>query len=89
MSALVGIIMGSESDQEVMKEAALILEFFGIPHEINIVSAHRTPDRMRQYAQEAKNKGLKVIIIVKGSMKLSNCAARTKKMRPRARKKAK
>ncbi|MEO5985097.1 MAG: 5-(carboxyamino)imidazole ribonucleotide mutase [Ferruginibacter sp.] len=62
MPALVGIIMGSESDHKVMKEAALILDFFGITHEVNIVSAHRTPERMRLYAQQAKNNGIKVII---------------------------
>ena len=59
---LVGIIMGSDSDLPVMQEAAKILEEFGIPHEVTIVSAHRTPDRMYEYAKEAKDKGLKVMI---------------------------
>jgi 5-(carboxyamino)imidazole ribonucleotide mutase len=62
MQAQVGIIMGSESDLKVMEEAAKILEQFEIPFEMNIVSAHRTPERMMQYAQEADSRGLKVII---------------------------
>lgn len=59
---LVGIIMGSQSDWETMKEAHDILHGLGIPHEVKIVSAHRTPDRLVEYAKSAKNKGLKVII---------------------------
>ncbi|MEO7264187.1 MAG: 5-(carboxyamino)imidazole ribonucleotide mutase [Ferruginibacter sp.] len=62
MQALVGIIMGSQSDMVIMKAAADILEKFDVPYEITIVSAHRTPERMRTYAKEAKQKGLKVII---------------------------
>lgn len=59
---LVGIIMGSQSDLKVMSDAADILEQFGINYELTIVSAHRTPLRMVDYAQSAKGKGLKVII---------------------------
>lgn len=59
---LVGIIMGSDSDLEVMSEAAKILDEFQIPYELTIVSAHRTPDRMYEYAKDAVAKGLKVII---------------------------
>ncbi len=59
---VVGIIMGSDSDLEVMKEAALVLEEFDIPYEINIVSAHRTPDFMAEYGKTALERGLKVII---------------------------
>lgn len=59
---IVGIIMGSQSDFETMTEAATILEQFDIPHEVKIVSAHRTPDRMVEYAKSAKDRGLKVII---------------------------
>jgi 5-(carboxyamino)imidazole ribonucleotide mutase len=62
MKAQVGIIMGSDSDLPVMKEAAMILDEFGISYELTIVSAHRTPDRLFQYAKEARDKGLKVII---------------------------
>ena len=62
MSALVGIIMGSESDLPTMQTAADHLESFNIPFEIDIVSAHRTPDRMRTYALNARERGLKVII---------------------------
>lgn len=58
----VGIIMGSSSDMPVMKQAAEILEEFGIPFEVNVVSAHRTPERMFKYAETASQRGLKVII---------------------------
>ena len=59
---LVGIIMGSKSDLTVMSAAAEALELFEIPYEIHIVSAHRTPERMVEYAKEARSRGLKVII---------------------------
>ena len=59
---LVGIIMGSESDLSVMQAAADVLREFAVPHEINIVSAHRTPQRMFEYAETAVARGLKVII---------------------------
>ena len=61
-NALVGIIMGSQSDWPTMKLAADILDDFGIPFESKIVSAHRTPDRMLEYAKAARDRGLKVII---------------------------
>jgi 5-(carboxyamino)imidazole ribonucleotide mutase len=60
--ALAGIIMGSHSDLAVMSEAAEILEELGVPVEVTIVSAHRTPHRMMEYAQKARERGLKVII---------------------------
>lgn len=59
---VVGIIMGSQSDWETMKEAHEILHGFAIPHEVKIVSAHRTPERLYEYAKTAKGRGLKVII---------------------------
>ncbi len=59
---LVGIIMGSRSDLEIMSQAADILKEFGIPAEVTIVSAHRTPARMFDYASKAAGRGLKVII---------------------------
>jgi 5-(carboxyamino)imidazole ribonucleotide mutase len=59
---LVGIIMGSTSDLETMKEAAKILGEFEIPHELRVVSAHRTPDLMVEYATTAAERGLEVII---------------------------
>ncbi len=59
---LVGIIMGSDSDLAVMQPAAEILKEFGISFELTVVSAHRTPLRMVEYAQTAKDRGLKVII---------------------------
>lgn len=61
-NALVGIIMGSQSDWPTMKLAADILDDFSIPFESKIVSAHRTPDRMFEYAKSARDRGLKVII---------------------------
>lgn len=60
--ALVGIIMGSSSDLPVMKEAADFLESMDIPFEITVVSAHRTPERMMEYAGSAASRGLRVII---------------------------
>ncbi|MGZ3867115.1 MAG: 5-(carboxyamino)imidazole ribonucleotide mutase [Bacteroidia bacterium] len=60
--ALVGIIMGSASDLPVMEAAAEVLKKFSIPYEIDIVSAHRTPDKMFDYAQSAAKRGLRVII---------------------------
>ena len=59
---IVGIIMGSDSDLTIMKPAADILQFFGIEYELTVVSAHRTPERMFEYAKTAKERGLKVII---------------------------
>jgi 5-(carboxyamino)imidazole ribonucleotide mutase len=59
---MVGIIMGSTSDLPIMQEASAILEAFGIPYELTIVSAHRTPERMFDYAKTAADRGLKVII---------------------------
>ena len=60
--AQVGIIMGSKSDLEVMKQAGVVLKQFGVPFEITVVSAHRTPQRMMDYAAHAEGRGLKVII---------------------------
>ena len=62
MNAKVGIIMGSKSDLTIMKEAADVLQQLAVPFEITVVSAHRTPDRMFEYAKSALNRGLKVII---------------------------
>ncbi|MBN9132689.1 MAG: 5-(carboxyamino)imidazole ribonucleotide mutase [Nitrosospira multiformis] len=59
---LVGVIMGSNSDWEVMKHAAEVLKKFHVPYEAEVVSAHRTPDRMFEYAETAGERGLKCII---------------------------
>lgn len=59
---LVGIIMGSDSDLDIMGQAAKLLDEFGVPNEVRIVSAHRTPEEMSAYAKEAGGRGLKVII---------------------------
>ena len=58
----VGVIMGSQSDWETMAHAVEILETLAVPHEVRIVSAHRTPDRMADYAKTARERGLQVII---------------------------
>ncbi len=62
MQPLVGIIMGSSSDWETMRHAAAVLEELGVPHEVRVVSAHRTPDLLFEYASGAKERGLAVIV---------------------------
>lgn len=59
---LVGVIMGSDSDWNVMSDAVQVLRDFGVPHEVEVVSAHRTPEKMVAYAKEAAGRGLQVII---------------------------
>src|SRR5262245_2830039 len=59
---LVGVIMGSKSDWETMRQAADVLAQFGVPHECKIVSAHRTPDWMCEYAKTAESRGIEVIV---------------------------
>jgi 5-(carboxyamino)imidazole ribonucleotide mutase len=76
---VIGIIMGSDSDLPVMKAAAEMLDLFAIPYELTIVSAHRTPNRLVEYAESAEKAGLKVIIAgAGGSAHLPGmCAAHT------------
>ncbi len=62
MTALVGIIMGSSSDWETMRFAVETLERLGVPHEVEVISAHRTPDKLFRYAEMADSRGLEVII---------------------------
>ena len=62
MKPLVGIIMGSRSDWETMRAAAELLEQLGVPHEVRVVSAHRTPDLLFEYASTAASRGIEVII---------------------------
>ncbi len=62
MKPLVGVIMGSISDWEYMKKAVEVLEEFGVPYEVKVVSAHRTPEKMYEYAKTARSRGLEVII---------------------------
>src|SRR5712664_4774383 len=62
MKALVGIIMGSSSDWETMQAAAGVLDSLGIAHEVRVISAHRTPDLLFEYAAAARERGLKAII---------------------------
>ncbi len=61
-SPIIGIIMGSTSDWDTMQEASAILQMLGVPHECKVVSAHRTPDRLYDYAKTAASRGLKCII---------------------------
>lgn len=65
--ALVGILMGSDSDYPMMAEATKVLDKFGIPYEIEVASAHRTPARAHEYATTAASRGLKVIICAAGA----------------------
>ena len=62
MKAIVAIIMGSESDWRIMEDAATALKEFSIPFEVEVVSAHRTPDRMKSFAKKAEKNGIKAII---------------------------
>ncbi|KAG5232660.1 Phosphoribosylaminoimidazole carboxylase family protein [Salix suchowensis] len=62
VSPCVGIVMGSDSDLPIMKDAAMILNMFGVPHEVRIVSAHRTPEMMFSYALSARDRGIQIII---------------------------
>ena len=61
-SAKIGVIMGSQSDWSTMKNTVDVIDSFNIPYELNIVSAHRTPNRLYEYAKQAEAKGIKVII---------------------------
>ena len=65
-SPLVGIVMGSDTDYPVMAEAAKILEKFEIPFEIEVISAHRSPSRLHEYANTALSRGLKTVIVAAG-----------------------
>ena len=79
MSALVGVIMGSKSDWSTLSHTADMLEKLGIPYEVKVVSAHRTPDLLFQYAEEAEGRGIEVIIAgAGGAAHLPGmCAAKT------------
>ena len=61
-SPLVGVVMGSDSDWRVMSDASQILSDFGVPHEVEVVSAHRTPDKLHRYGRDARARGLRAII---------------------------
>jgi 5-(carboxyamino)imidazole ribonucleotide mutase len=79
MQPLVGIIMGSRSDWETMSHAAQTLEGLGVPHEVRVISAHRTPDVAFEYAASAEDRGLEVLIAgAGGAAHLAGvCAAKT------------
>jgi len=70
----VGIIMGSKSDWGTMEEAAKVLEQFAVPYEKKIVSAHRSPDLLYRYAEEAEDRGLQVIIAGENHRSCTGCA---------------
>ena len=76
---LVGVIMGSRSDWETMQHAATVLEQLGVPHECHAMSAHRTPDRVAEYAATAASRGLEVLIAAAGGAAhlAGVCAAKT------------
>jgi 5-(carboxyamino)imidazole ribonucleotide mutase len=75
-AAVVGIIMGSRSDWQTMQHAAETLARLGIPHESRVISAHRTPDRLYEYARKARERGLKAIIAgAGGAAQLAGAAA--------------
>ena len=76
MTALVGVIMGSKSDWSTLSHTADMLEQLGIPYEVKVVSAHRTPDLLFQYAEEAADRGIEVIIAGAGGA-AHMCAAKT------------
>jgi 5-(carboxyamino)imidazole ribonucleotide mutase len=63
---LVGVVMGSKSDAEALQPALDILKQFGIDHEVKVISAHRTPEKAKQYAQSARGRGIEVIIAAAG-----------------------
>ena len=63
---LVGVVMGSKSDAETMQSALDTLEKLGIDHEVNVISAHRTPEKAKEYAQSARERGIEVIIVAAG-----------------------
>jgi 5-(carboxyamino)imidazole ribonucleotide mutase len=76
MQPLVGILMGSASDWETMQGAATTLTKLGVPHEVRVISAHRTPDLLFEYAASARDRGLEVIIAgAGGAAALPGCAA--------------
>jgi len=79
MSALVGVIMGSKSDWSTLCHTVEMLDKLGIPHEVRVVSAHRTPDLLFQYAEQAESRGIRVIIAgAGGAAHLPGmCAAKT------------
>ena len=79
---IVGIVMGSDSDWPVMEPAAQALEEFGVPYEAHVVSAHRTPRRMLDYAESAAGRGLRVVIA--GAGERPTCRAWSPR-RPRCR----
>ena len=63
---LVGVVMGSKSDAEAVQPALVVLKELGIDYEVNVISAHRTPDKARQYGQSARSQGVEVIIAAAG-----------------------
>jgi phosphoribosylaminoimidazole carboxylase PurE protein len=64
---LVGILMGSDNDYEIMKETALALKEFGVPFEMTVSSAHRTPERTSRYVREARSRGIKILVAGAGA----------------------
>ena len=63
---LVGVVIGSRTDESLVQETVGVLNQLGIEHEVSVISAHRTPDQARQYAQQARNRGIEVLIAAAG-----------------------
>ena len=63
---LVGVVMGSRTDEPVMQETSEVLKSLGVDHEVVVMSAHRTPDKVREYAQSARDRGIEVLIAAAG-----------------------
>jgi 5-(carboxyamino)imidazole ribonucleotide mutase len=66
MSPLVGVVMGSKSDSDIMQATLDVLKSLEIEHEVNVISAHRTPEKAKEYAQSARERGIEVIIAAAG-----------------------
>ena len=64
--SLVGVVIGSNSDEEISQQVSKVLEDLGITHEVSVISAHRTPEKAREYAQTAASRGLEIIIAAAG-----------------------
>lgn len=80
MPAVIGVIMGSTSDWDTMKKACDVLDELEIAYEKKVVSAHRTPDLMFQYAEQARERGLKIIMLVLGARRICQVWLRQRRL---------
>lgn len=79
---LVGVLMGSSSDWDVMKNAVAILQEFGVPYEAKVVSAHRMPDEMFAYAESARERGIRAIIAARAARRICRACSRRRRRYP-------